>query len=206
MTECPRPGYTGPDRDSAVRASGPIRQGRMNSKTKKTPHPLVAKAIALAKIVVPIGFAAGIGIQFVPVPGVGQNPQPQFQFEAPPEVKAILVRSCLDCHSNETRWPFTARLAPASWLIMKDVEEGRGILNFSEWADYDEEDRAIDKESAWEQIEAGTMPPWFYYPPHPDAWMSDSDKAILKKWMMPEEGADAKADDTKAEEKKSKKD
>lgn len=173
----------------------------MNRKTKKTPPPLVAKAIALAKIVVPIGFAAGIAIQFVPVPGVGNNPDPKFNFEAPDEVKAILVRSCLDCHSNETRWPITSRLAPASWLIMKDVEEGRGVLNFSEWGDYDEEDKAIDKESAWEQIEEGTMPPWFYYPPHPDAWMNESDKAILKKWMMPEESDDEKEPEEKKAEK-----
>lgn len=175
----------------------------MNRKTKKSLPPLVAKAVALAKIVVPIGFAAGIAIQFVPVPGVGENPEPHFEFDAPPEVKEILVRSCLDCHSHETRWPITARLAPASWLIMKDVEEGRGVLNFSEWGDYDDEDKAIDKESAWEQIEAGTMPPWFYYPPHPDAYMSDEDKALLKKWMMPEEGAEEKkAEPEKADEKK----
>ena len=149
-------------------------------------QPLLAKAISLAKVVVPIGFAAFIAIQFIPVAGVGHNPEERFEIDAPPEVKAILVRSCFDCHSNETRWPFYAKLAPASWLLIKDVEEGRGVLNFSEWGDYDEEDMAVDKEGAWEQIEAGTMPPWFYYPPHPDAWLSAEDKAILKKWLMPE--------------------
>ncbi len=164
----------------------------MSPSTKQPSPSLVERLVGLAKVVVPPAFAAGIAVQYVPNPGIGENPEPHYEFEAPEEVKAILVRSCMDCHSNETRWPFYARLAPPSWLLMKDVEEGRGVLNFSEWGDYDDEDKAIDKEGAWEQIEAGTMPPWFYYPPHPDAWLSDEDKAILKKWMIETEEEEEK--------------
>jgi hypothetical protein len=131
------------------------------------------------------GLAVGVGIQFVPVKGLGVNPPERFQIDAPPEVQAILRRACMDCHSNETHWPFYTRLAPGSWLMARDVNKGRSRMNMSEWGDSDEEGRAIDKENAWEQIESGEMPPWFYILPfHLDARLSDADKALLKSWLM----------------------
>src|SRR5262245_3068662 len=50
-----------------------------------------------------------------------------------PEVKAILNRSCKDCHSNETVWPWYAHVAPASWLLVRDVGHAREEMNFSAW-------------------------------------------------------------------------
>lgn len=146
-----------------------------------------------AKIVAPVVGVGLVALQFTPpevfLPSlkgavIGENPEERFDIPAPPEVEAILRRSCYDCHSNETKWPFYSRIAPSSWLVMTDVQNGRGVLNFSEWGDYDAEDMSIDKESCWEQIEAGTMPPWFYYPPHPDAFLSSKDKALLKAWLL----------------------
>jgi hypothetical protein len=133
--------------------------------------------------------AAGVGIQFVPVEGVGNNPVERFALDAPPEVEAILRRSCMDCHSNETRWPWYSRLAPASWLVMRDVRKGRSRFNMSEWGDTDEEERATDKESSWDQVATGEMPPWFYIPMHPDARLSDADKALLKDWFLKKQDA-----------------
>jgi heme-binding protein len=52
---------------------------------------------------------------------------------APTPVIDILRRSCFDCHSSETRWPWYASVAPMSWLVVSDVNEGRGQLNFSKW-------------------------------------------------------------------------
>ena len=48
------------------------------------------------------------------------------------QARAVTVRACYDCHSNETTWPWYSNVAPISWLIQRDVEEGRGIINFSE--------------------------------------------------------------------------
>jgi len=50
-----------------------------------------------------------------------------------PATRALAKQACFDCHSNETEWPAYARIAPASWLVQHDVEEGRAVLNFSEW-------------------------------------------------------------------------
>src|SRR6266513_2741101 len=54
-----------------------------------------------------------------------------------PAVSAILERSCKDCHSNRTVWPWYSSVAPASWIVTHDVNEGRGKMNLSEWSKYD---------------------------------------------------------------------
>jgi hypothetical protein len=140
-----------------------------------------------------VGVVAFIAIQFIPVKGVGSNPPERFKIDAPPEVEAILRESCFDCHSNETRWPWYTKLAPASWLLARDVSKGRSRMNMSEWGEAGEEERTIDRENSWEQIEAGEMPPWFYLPAHPSAKLDDAKKAKLKAWML------AKPAETKAE-------
>ena len=129
--------------------------------------------------------AVGVAIQFVPVRDVGTNPPKRFKLDAPPEVEALMRHACFDCHSNETRWPLYARLAPSSWLMSRDIHNGRNHLNFSEWGDVDEDERQDDLENAWEQVESGEMPPWFYvFPFHPDAKLSAADKALLKSYFL----------------------
>jgi hypothetical protein len=137
--------------------------------------------------------AAGIGIQFVPVPDIGTNPPHRFQIDAPPPVAGILRRACYDCHSNETKWPLYSRIAPGSWLMARDVHRGRNHLNFSEWGSADEDERQDDRESCWEQIQSGAMPPRVYLPLHPSARLSEADKALLKSYLL-RDSATAAAD------------
>lgn len=155
-------------------------------------HPSNRKQI-LRKLAFGAAIAAvvvGIAIQFVPVKGVGSNPPERYQLDAPPEVQAILRRACMDCHSNETRWPLYARIAPGSWLMADDVRKGRSRMNMSEWGEAEESERTLDKENAWEQIEEGNMPPQVYiFPFHLDARLSERDKATLKAWLVPEKKA-----------------
>jgi len=66
-------------------------------------------------------------IQFIPV--ARTNPPVEGEISASPEVMSILRRACYDCHSNETRWPWYSKIAPVSWLSVKDVNEGREHLN-----------------------------------------------------------------------------
>jgi hypothetical protein len=137
-------------------------------------------------VLVGVGIAVGIGIQFVPVQGMGVNPPERYKLDAPPEVQAILRKACMDCHSNETRWPIYAKLAPGSWLMSRDIRKGRSRFNMSEWGDAEEKDRVVDKENAWDQIKEGNMPPWFYkYPFHLDARLSDKEKETLHAWLAP---------------------
>jgi hypothetical protein len=121
----------------------------------------------------------------IPIEVIGTNPPERLNVDAPPKVAAILRRSCFDCHSNETRWPFYTRIAPASWLMAYDVYNAREQVNFSTWGDEGADERQDDKRDCWDQIEANHMPRWYYvYPFHLRARLSNSDKAALKSWLL----------------------
>ena len=122
-------------------------------------------------------FAA---VQFVPVNR--SNPPVEQDVPASPEARAVLKRACYDCHSNEVVWPWYARVAPVSWLIARDVREGREAVNYSTWNRLDAGDRREAVEESWEETEEGEMPLWFYLPLHPEAKLSDADLAVLRGW------------------------
>jgi hypothetical protein len=88
--------------------------------------------------------------------------------------RELVRRACFDCHSNETKWPWYSSVAPVSWLTQSDVTNGRSRLNFTE---RDKPQRHA-KDIA-EMVKSGDMPPWFYLPMHPDAKLTDAEKAAL---------------------------
>jgi heme-binding protein len=90
------------------------------------------------------------------------------------QTRALAARACFDCHSNLTTWPWYSNVAPVSWLIQRDVDDGRGALNFSEWNK--PQDGAGDVADA---ISSGSMPPWFYPLMHPKARLSQADQQNL---------------------------
>ncbi len=116
------------------------------------------------------------------VPVDRSNPPVQAEVAAPADVRAILRRACYDCHSNETVWPWYGRVAPVSWLLARDVREGRKEVNFSVFGQYAEKRRQRKWVEIPEQIEKGEMPPWFYAAVHPEARLSEADRAALVRW------------------------
>ncbi len=91
-----------------------------------------------------------------------------------PETRTLAKQACFDCHSNETEWPAYASIAPVSWLVQHDVDEGRAVLNFSEWPRPQKE----AKEAAEEVLE-GEMPPAAYTLVHAHARLSAADRDRL---------------------------
>jgi hypothetical protein len=91
-----------------------------------------------------------------------------------PEVRALAARACFDCHSNETKWPWYASVAPGSWLVEHHVEEGRGELNFSE---FDKPQRHA--KDAAEELREGEMPMAGYVALHGEAKLTEAEKAQL---------------------------
>ncbi len=91
-----------------------------------------------------------------------------------PATRALAVRACFDCHSNETRWAWYSHVAPFSWLVQRDVDVGRRELNFSEWhRPYEEAGEAA------QTVIEGEMPPATYLPLHPSARLSPEEKRSL---------------------------
>jgi hypothetical protein len=88
--------------------------------------------------------------------------------------RALVGTACFDCHSNQTQWYWYTNVAPLSWFVQHDVEEGRGALNFSEW------DRPQDgTDEMAETIREGSMPPWYYYAVHWSARLSPNEQTQL---------------------------
>ncbi len=112
------------------------------------------------------------------------NPRENIQAVLPvhPEVAATFSRSCNDCHSNNTVWPWYSNVAPASWLVVGDVKEGRNELNFSSWGAYDREKQQKLLGKICEQIKEGEMPGFQYTMMHPKARLSDTDRKAICTW------------------------
>ncbi len=132
-------------------------------------------------------LVAFLAIQFVPVDRT--NPAVTADVPTSPEVKAVLRRACYDCHSNETVWTWYAYIAPVSWLVAKDVHEGREHLNFSTWNNYDTTEQVKLMRESWEEVEEREMPLWFYTPMHRDAQLSTADKNLLRELALASTGS-----------------
>jgi hypothetical protein len=114
------------------------------------------------------------GIQLVPYGHDHSNPAVRAEAPWPDdESRAIAERSCYDCHSNETDWPWYSNVAPMSWLVQHDVDEGRSELNFSEWPPDDADD-------LHDPVEHGEMPPAKYTRLHGDAKLSAAERDHLE--------------------------
>lgn len=136
-------------------------------------------------------IAIFLGMQLVPYGRNHTNPaivaEPEWDR---PETRALAVKACFDCHSNETVWPWYSKIAPVSWLVQRDVDEGRAKLNFSEWRVYveNEDGKDEEKEYEWDDIEevirSGEMPLPIYLVQHPEAKLSMAEKEQLIEGLL----------------------
>jgi len=114
------------------------------------------------------------------------NPPLKGDLAAPPHIKTLLTRACYDCHSNETRWPWYAYIAPVSWLIVHDVERGRQELNFSEWGSYYPATRIRKLQWMGRVLREENMPPWTYRLFHPGTGLTQRDLMAVEQWIEAE--------------------
>ena len=137
-------------------------------------------------ITVLVVLALGAGIQAVPYGRRHTNPpvaaEPNWDT---PETRTLAARACFDCHSNETIWPWYSNIAPISWLVQRDVDEGRRAVNFSEWNRPQKEAR----ESA-NTVREGEMPPWIYTIRRASARLSPAEKESLARGLAATLGAE----------------
>ncbi len=114
-------------------------------------------------------------VQFVPY---GRSHAARASAQEPkwdsPRTRELAARACFDCHSNQTHWPWYSWVAPASWLMQNDVDEGRKHLDFSAF-----DQRQRNAGECADQLRSGEMPPWQYKPLHPKARLSDAEREEL---------------------------
>jgi hypothetical protein len=141
------------------------------------------KFIKIFVIVIIIVF---IGIQFFRPnrtnPVSDKSRDVSYYLNIPVNLKQILERSCYDCHSNLTRWPWYTNVAPVSWLVASDVNEARSDMNFSEWGTYNIADQIDYLNQINKQVKKGSMPLGKYLLLHSDAKLTDADRNLLSGW------------------------
>lgn len=103
-----------------------------------------------------------------------------------PPVAAILDRSCNDCHSNKTRWPWYSYVAPVSWFVIDHVNEGRENINLSEWGKYSQRDVDAMLRQMCREVRAEVMPLSSYTPLHPGSKLSAEDIKTFCDWTNAE--------------------
>jgi hypothetical protein len=144
----------------------------------------------ILQILVVVLFVAFLAIQFVrpdftnPPIVAGQNLEANVN--VPENVAAILKRSCADCHTNETVYPWYSNFQPAAWFLDAHIKDGRRELNFSEWATFSERKKKRKLEEVCEQIETREMPLPSYLWIHRDAALSDEEIKVLCDWAKAE--------------------
>jgi hypothetical protein len=148
---------------------------------------VVRKILKWAAIVVALAFVC---IQFVPTQmtnaAVDESRTVNARLRVTPEVNAILARSCNDCHTQRTRFPWYSRVAPFSWLLAGHIREGRDHLNFSDWAAYDAEEQDLYLQNICRITRRGAMPIPSYLYIHRDAKLSEADVKTLCDWTNAE--------------------
>ncbi|HLF34388.1 MAG TPA: heme-binding domain-containing protein [Cyclobacteriaceae bacterium] len=100
----------------------------------------------------------------------------------PDEVRALISRSCYDCHSMETKYPWYSYVAPVKWIIKHDINWGRGGVNFSDWGSLDDIDKVEKLGEISEVIEAREMPLKKYLILHPEARLTTDERQNIILW------------------------
>ncbi|HEY0253439.1 MAG TPA: heme-binding domain-containing protein [Kofleriaceae bacterium] len=121
----------------------------------------------LKRIGIGLGCLIGLFLVMQVVPYGRTHDNPRITAEPAwdsPKTRELAKRACFDCHSNETRWPWYASVAPMSWVVQRDVEAARETLNFSEW----DHPQPLAEE-AGSSIVRQDMPPRKYMAAHPEA-------------------------------------
>jgi hypothetical protein len=146
--------------------------------------PSQVKRVAL--VLVLVGAAAQLVRPARTNPPVNPAHTVQAAATVPAGLASILRRSCFDCHSNETQWPWYSEVVPMSWGVANHVREGRAAMNFSEWAAYPARKRTELLEKLCDEVRKGQMPLATYLWLHRDARLSEAEWKAVCDWSMDE--------------------
>ncbi|MCM3871699.1 MAG: heme-binding domain-containing protein [Pyrinomonadaceae bacterium] len=156
----------------------------------------MTRAFKILKWIAVLVVVVLIGLQFVRPARTNPQVDPSQTIHAclqvTPQVAAILDRSCQDCHSNTSRWPWYSNVAPVSWFVIDHVNHGRSHLNLSEWGSMDDRKASKKLEEICEEVQDGEMPLESYTYVHRSAKLSPEDVKTLCEWTAAERARMAK--------------
>ncbi len=135
----------------------------------------------LKALAVSLAWIVGVFLVMQLVPYGRTHSNPPVKQEPPwdsPRTRELAVRACFDCHSNQTRWPWYADVAPFSWVVQRDVDAARDVINFSAWSSSQELSAA-----SGQSVITGNMPPAKYRMAHPEANLSHEETVELARGL-----------------------
>jgi hypothetical protein len=173
-----------------VRQKGEVFFQEREEKSMARAGSSIVKALGIG-----VGAVAAIAVAIQLVPYGHDHTNPPVVTETnwdSPQTRALFYRACADCHSNETKWPWYSNVAPVSWLVMRDIQEGRSKFNISaptERGEFGEggeggerpggEGRGERDDSPAGLVQSGEMPMPIYLITHPEARLTDAEKQQL---------------------------
>lgn len=148
---------------------------------------MLKKILKITALVLLVGFVV---IQFIRPdftnPPINAADKIENSMQIPENVKTILNRSCADCHSNETKYPWYSKIQPSAWFLKDHIDEGRREMNFSVWNTYEPRRKKRKLDEICEQIEIKEMPLPSYLWIHGEAKLSEEDIKTLCDWTKTE--------------------
>ena len=148
---------------------------------------MLKKILKIALIVIVVAFIVG---QFIRPdftnPPVNASETLWASTAVPDDVHQVLIRSCNDCHSNETAYPWSAKITPSNWFLADHIAEGRREMNLSVWNTYSPKKKMKKLEDVCEQVERAEMPLPSYLWIHRQAALSDDERTLLCNWAKAE--------------------
>lgn len=144
----------------------------------------------ILKVFVLVIIATLAVIQFFPIdktnPPIVEDESLEAVFTVPDNVRAILERSCSDCHSHKTVYPWYAYVQPAGWFLKSHIDDGRKELNFSILGTYSPKKKARKFEEICEKLESKEMPLPSYLWIHRDSILREGEAKALCDWASRE--------------------
>ena len=103
-------------------------------------------------------------------------------YAVPPNVQLVLQRACYDCHSNYTTYPWYSQIQPVTWWLQHHIDEGKGHLNFSEFASYTPKKQTHKLEEVAETVTKHEMPLPSYTWLHHTAKLDTLQERVIAEW------------------------
>jgi hypothetical protein len=133
-----------------------------------------------------LGAASALIHPFGPIKAARSNASLMPEAALDPQIAQLLEKSCQNCHSEKTEWPWYSYIAPLSWMIESDVHRGRSHMNLSRWNEYSLEERGNLLSQIGVMVRNRAMPLPKYLLLHPEARISDAEIAQLNEWARTE--------------------
>ncbi|HTY60562.1 MAG TPA: heme-binding domain-containing protein [Bacteroidota bacterium] len=138
------------------------------------------------KIALALIGVALVAVQFVRPP---KNQSPQMpgegidaRFPVPPHIMQVFKRSCYDCHSDSTVYPWYAQIQPLGWWLNSHIEKGKRGINFDRFSTYRPMRQYAKFRDIVEQLQKDEMPIGSYLLIHRYARLGAEEKEEIITW------------------------